>query len=383
MGKQLIGDIPFNQPDIGDIEYLYIKECLENKRLSGDGPFTRKCHDWLNELYGSSVLLMHSCTAALEAAAILTNLAPGDEVIMPSFTFVSTANAVVLRGAVPVFIDIRSDTLNMDEKKIIGAITDKTRAIIPVHYAGVGCEMRTILSIANQYGLTVIEDAAQCYGALYDNRPLGSLGRLGCLSFHDTKNVVSGEGGALIINDRNLVERATFIREKGTNRTQFLRREIAKYEWVDIGSSFIPSDILAALLFAQLERADVITKRRQILWQRYHSAFKILEDEGLVKRPDPPPEAMHNGHIYYLLGNNPTFTKTFIMRMKDDGIQVTSHYVPLHSSPGGLRYARAAGQLTVTDRIASTLIRMPMFYGLQDMAVDYIVDRALFHARNI
>jgi dTDP-4-amino-4,6-dideoxygalactose transaminase len=374
-------NISFHKPDLSDTELGYVMECLKTTQLSGDNTFTKRCHVLLEEIYAKPVFLMHSCTAALEAAALLVDLRAGDEVIMPSFTFVSTANAVVLRGATPVFVDIRPDTLNIDEKLIEPAITSHTRAIFPVHYAGVGAEMHQILELAAAYRLKVVEDAAQCFAADYADQPLGSFGDMGCLSFHETKNIVSGEGGALIVNNLDLVERANFIREKGTNRTQFLRGEIPKYEWIDIGSSFLPSDLIAALLLGQLERSREITERRRAIWDRYQVAFQVLEQEGLATRPKPVQEASHNGHIYYLLGRDPRFTGKLLQQLKEDGIAAVRHYVPLHSAPAGRRFGRSVSGLSVTDRVAATLIRLPLFSGLSDEAADRVIERTLFHAR--
>ncbi|HEX3993407.1 MAG TPA: dTDP-4-amino-4,6-dideoxygalactose transaminase [Acetobacteraceae bacterium] len=373
--------IPFHQPKLSNTELSYVTECLNSGELAGDHRFTHRCHALLKETYGNPVLLMHSCTAALEAAALLIGLVPGDEVIMPSFTFVSTANAAVLRGAIPVFVDIRPDTLNIDETLIEAAITPRTRAIFPVHYAGVGADMPRIVELAAAHGLHVVEDAAQCFAASYADRALGSFGDLGCLSFHETKNIVSGEGGALIINNPEMIDRAYYIREKGTNRTQFMRGEIPKYEWIDIGSSFLPSDILAALLLAQLERADELTTRRREVWDRYQLAFRSLEEEGLVSQPRPTQEAAHNGHIYYLVGRDPMLTTAVLGRLKADGIAATRHYVPLHSAPAGRLFGRTDHDLPVTDRVAATLIRLPLFSGISEQAVDRVIDRTLLHVR--
>jgi dTDP-4-amino-4,6-dideoxygalactose transaminase len=374
-------NIPFHQPKLSNTELNYVIECLTSGKLAGDQKFTELCHRVLEKIYGKPVFLMHSCTAALEAAALLIGLAAGDEVIMPSFTFVSTANAVVLRGATPVFVDIRPDTLNIDETLIEAAITPRTRAIFPVHYAGVGADMPRIVEIAAALGLKVVEDAAQCYAASYADRPLGSFGDLGCLSFHETKNIVSGEGGALIVNNPEMIDRANHIREKGTNRAQFIRGEIPKYEWIDIGSSFLPSDLLAALLLGQLEHSDELTERRREVWDRYQMAFRPLEEEGLTLRPRPTQEAAHNGHIYYLLGRDTAFTATVLERLKADGIAAARHYVPLHSAPAGRRYGRTDRELPVTDRVAATLIRLPLFSGISDAAVDRVIERTLLHAR--
>ena len=376
-------DVPFNKVSAGSLEYDYLRESLASGQISGDGPFTHRCHAFLEAIYGGSVFLMHSGTAALEAAAILADLKPGDEVIMPSFTFVSTANAVVLRGAVPVFVDIRPDTLNIDETRIRAAVTSRTRAILPVHYAGTGAAMAEIGAIAEDLDLIVIEDAAQAFGATLDGKPLGSFGAMGCLSFHETKNVVSGEGGALILNDPALVERAQLIREKGTNRTQFLRREVTKYEWVDIGSSFLPSDLLAAVLLAQLERAEAITARRRAVWQRYHAALAALDDSGLFQLPRPPSNARHNAHLYVIVAADRAIQQTMIKALRADGIVAPPHYVPLHDSPAGLRYGRSSGDLSITEKVAACLFRLPLNAVMTDAEVDFTIERTLHHARRL
>ncbi len=373
--------IPFNKPDLTDSEIDYVVECLKNGKISGDGHFTKICHDLLSAHYGNPVLLVHSCTAALEMSALLADLKPGDEVIMPSFTFVSTANAVVLRGAVPVFVDIRPDTLNIDETLIEQAITDKTRAIMPVHYAGVGAAMPEIMAIAQRHGLVVIEDAAQGYAASYAGKPLGTFGALGCLSFHETKNIVSGEGGALIINDPALNDRAQFIREKGTNRTQFTRRYVTKYEWVDIGSSYLPSDLIAALLLGQLQRAPAITQRRLEIWQQYFAGLQRLRGLGITL-PTIPAEAQHNGHIFYLLFPRPEQQKAMLARLATDQISATSHYVPLHNSLAGVKLSRAVGSMAVTERAGSTMVRLPIHGGMTDGQVERVIERVLHHAHD-
>lgn len=374
-------DVPFNKVSVGERERAYVLESLASGQLSGDGPFTRRCHAFLESLYGSRVLLTHSATAALEAAAILADLKPGDEVIMPSFTFVSTANAVALRGAVPVFVDIRPDTLNLDETLIASAITERTRAIMPIHYAGIGANMPAILDIATAHGLTVIEDAAQAHGATLDGRQLGTFGAMGAMSFHETKNVVSGEGGALIVNDPALFERAQIVREKGTNRTQFLRREVTKYEWVDLGSSFLPSDLLAALLLAQLERAEEINQRRRAIWARYDAGLAPLRDQGVFRLPDVPAGAVHNGHIFALRAPDHAEQQAMIAALKADGLAVTPHYVALHSSIGGRRFSRTAGPLAVTDDVCATLFRLPLHARLSDAEVDFVIARVSHHAK--
>jgi len=357
--------IPFNQPYMVGNELHYIAKAHANLHLAGDGEFTRKCSVWLERTCQChKALLTHSCTAALEMAAILADIRPGDEVIMPSFTFVSTANAFVLRGAVPVFVEVRPDTLNIDETKIEAAITERTRVIVPVHYAGVSCEMDTILGIAKRHNLLVIEDAAQAVMSSYKGRPLGSLGALGCLSFHETKNVISGEGGALLVNDLSLATRAEIIREKGTNRCQFFRGQVDKYTWVDVGSSYLTSEIIAAFLWAQLEEAREITTQRLGLWNEYHEAFEALEQAGAVRRPIIPEGCVHNAHMYYLLLSNLAKRTAFIEAMKNLGINSVFHYVPLHSAPAGQRYGRAIGNMELTNEYSERLVRLPMWIGL-------------------
>ena len=365
--------IPFNRPYMTGHELAYIAEAHAKGHLSGDGPFTRRCHEWLERSTGASkALLTHSCTAALEIAALLLDLAPGDEVIMPSFTFVSTANAFVLRGAVPVFVDIRPDTLNIDESLIEAAITRRTRAICVVHYAGVGCEMDAIAAIAARHGLIVIEDAAQAVLSSYKDRPLGALGALGALSFHETKNIIAGEGGALLVNDTRFVERAEIIREKGTNRSQFFRGQVDKYTWVDVGSSYLPSEIVAAFLAAQIEEAERITERRLAIWNAYHDAFYAFESRGELRRPIVPPHCRHNAHMYYLLLRDIDARSRFIAALKTEDIQSVFHYVPLHSAPAGRRHGRAAGELPVTDRASDCLVRLPLW--LPDMDQQRVID---------
>ena len=355
--------IPFNRPYLTSKESAYIEQALKNKYLSGDGEFTRKCHTWLEQHMGiRKALLTHSCTAALEMAAILADIRPGDEVIMPSYTFVSTANAFVLRGAIPVFVDIRPDTLNIDETLIEPAITSKTRAIVPVHYAGVACEMDTIMDIARRHSLLVIEDAAQGIMATYKGRALGSIGHMGTLSFHESKNIMCGEGGALLINDPAYTERAEIIREKGTNRSQFFRGQIDKYTWVDAGSSYLPSELNAACLLAQLEQADEITRRRLAIWQQYHTSS--IRHENLVT-PVIPDICRHNAHLFYLLLPDTESRSQFIDNMKQRGIQTPFHYVPLHTSPMGQQVGRSDGGLVRTSDIAGRLVRLPLWVGLE------------------
>ena len=360
-------NIPFNKPYMTGKELWYISQAHHRGMLAGDGHFTRQCHAWLEAQAGCrKAFLTHSCTAALEMAAILADIGPGDEVIMPSYTFVSTANAFVLRGGVPVFVDIHPDTLNLDETRIEAAITDKTKAVVPVHYAGVGCNMEAIMEIADRHKLLVIEDAAQGVMAKRNGRPLGAIGHLGAFSFHETKNVISGEGGALLINDERFVERAEIIREKGTNRSQFFRGQIDKYTWVDVGSSYLPGEVIAAFLLAQLENADEITRRRLEIWQQYHTGFADLEAQGHVRRPIHPAECQHNAHMYYLLLEDLNVRTTLMQYLKEKGVNTVFHYVPLHSSPAGRRYGRVSHELPVTDSVSNRLLRLPLFVGLKE-----------------
>ncbi len=368
--------IPFNKPFMTGRELSNIAQAHVNGHLSGDGPFTRQCHAWLERQTGTrKALLTHSCTAALEMMALLLDLQPGDEVIMPSFTFVSTANAFVLRGAVPVFVDIRADTLNIDERCIEAAISTRTRAICVVHYAGVSCAMDEIMSIAGRHGVAVVEDAAQGVMSSYKGRPLGSLGTLGALSFHETKNVISGEGGALLINDAGHTERAEIIREKGTNRSRFFRGQVDKYTWVEVGSSYLPGEIVAAFLSAQLDEAEAITARRLAIWDRYHTWAQRWEASGHLRRPIIPFDCTHNAHMYYLLLPDLGLRTRFIERMKTSGVGTVFHYIPLHSSPAGREYGRSHGELPVTDDCSQRLLRMPLWLGLEPL-LDQVLDAA-------
>jgi dTDP-4-amino-4,6-dideoxygalactose transaminase len=345
-------------------ELWYISQAHHNGQLSGDGPFTKKCHGWIEQQTGcTKALLTHSCTAALEMAAILADIQPGDEVIMPSYTFVSTANAFVLRGAVPVFVDIREDTLNIDERLIEAAITPRTKAIVPVHYAGVACEMDSIMDLASHYKLLVIEDAAQGLMATYKGRALGSIGHMGTFSFHETKNITSGEGGALLINDDRFVDRAEIIREKGTNRSRFFRGQVDKYTWCDTGSSYLPGELIAAFLWAQLEDADKITENRKNIWDYYHKEFADLEIAGKLRRPSVPAECQHNAHMYYLLLPDGEKRTQMIEQLKECGIQTVFHYVPLHLSPMGQKVGRLSDALPITETSAERLIRLPLWLG--------------------
>jgi len=363
--NKLNNHIPFNWPYMTGKELNYIAEAHFNGRLAGDGPFTKRCHGWLEERTGCNKgLLTHSCTAALEMAALLLDIQPGDEIIMPSYTFVSTANAFVLRGAIPVFVDIREDTLNLDERLIEAAITPRTSAIVPVHYAGVACEMDTIMSIARQHGLKVVEDAAQGVMSTYKGRALGSIGDLGAYSFHETKNVISGEGGALLVNSPDMCLRAEIIREKGTDRSRFFRGEVDKYSWQEVGSSFLPGELIAAFLWAQLEDADRINKERLASWQHYHQLLGPLEAKGILRRPTVPDNCEHNAHMYYILLAPGINRQKVLDAFKQNEIWSVSHYVPLHSSPAGARYGRPNGELDVTNQVSEQLIRLPLWMGI-------------------
>lgn len=367
--------IPFNWPYMTGKELYYIAEAHFNGSLAGDGPFTKRCHAWIEEKSGcTKALLTHSCTAALEMAALLLDVKPGDEVIMPSYTFVSTANAFVLRGGVPVFVDIREDTLNLDERLIEAAITPQTRAICAVHYAGVACEMDTIMGIAERHDLKVVEDAAQGVMARYKGRALGSIGDLGAYSFHETKNVISGEGGALLVNNSDLALRAEIIREKGTDRSRFFRGEVDKYTWQEVGSSFLPGELIAAFLWAQLEEADRITQERLAIWQIYHDLLEPLELEGSLRRPIIPKDCQHNAHMYYVL-LAPEIDRQYVLdEFKRNDINSVFHYVPLHSSPFGLHCSRTHGTLDVTIAQSERLIRLPIWVGLRPEQQQRVVD---------
>ena len=357
--------IPFNKPYLTGKELKYIQETFLNNTLSGDGPFTKNCNEWIENQSGcKKALLTHSCTAGLEMSASLLNIEPGDEIIMPSYTFTSTANAFVLRGGVPVFVDIRKDTLNLDETLIASAVTQRTKAIVPVHYAGVGCEMDSIMDVAQHHGLKIVEDAAQGVMASYKGKALGSIGDLGTYSFHETKNIISGEGGALLINNPKLILRAEIIREKGTNRSRFIRGEVDKYTWQEAGSSYLPSELTAAFLSAQFENSESITNERLEIWNRYHTLLKPLEQNELLQRPIVPPECKHNAHMYYVILSPRIDRRRILETLKKNGINAAFHYSPLHSSPAGKRYGRTCGNLQVTDQHTEGLIRLPLWIGL-------------------
>ena len=368
-------NIPFNQPYMTGKELYYIAEAKFEGSLAGDGGFTKRCHSWLEEKTGcNKALLTHSCTAALEMSALLLDIAAGDEIIMPSFTFVSTANAFVLRGAIPVFVDIREDTLNIDERLIEAAITSKTKAIVAVHYAGVGCEMDTILAIAKKHGLKVVEDAAQGVMATYKGRALGSIGDIGAYSFHETKNVISGEGGALLVNDSMLALRAEIIREKGTDRSRFFRGEVDKYTWQEVGSSFLPGELIAAFLWAQLEEAESITKKRLAMWDNYHQMLESVEKTGALRRPIIPNECQHNAHMYYILLAPEIDRQKVLNELKRNNIYSVFHYVPLHSSPGGKQYGKVSGEMQKTNHCSERLIRLPLWIGLENEQQKQIIN---------
>jgi dTDP-4-amino-4,6-dideoxygalactose transaminase len=359
--------IPFNRPYATGNELIYAAEAQRKYHLSGDGLFTKRCHQWIEQQTGcAKALLTHSCTSALDLAALLLDIERGDEVILPSYTFVSTANAFALRGAVPVFVDIRQDTLNLDERLLEAAISPRTRAIVPVHYAGVACEMDGIRAIAARHDLRIVEDAAQGIMAAYKGRALGAIGDLGALSFHETKNIISGEGGSLLVSDPALAARAEIIREKGTDRGRFFRGEVDKYTWQDLGSSFLPGDATAAFLWAQLEQARQITDARIAIWQGYHQMLAPLEQQGLLRRPVVPAECQHNGHLYYVVLAPEIDRQEVLDTFKRNNIGAVFHYVPLHSSPGGRRFGRAMGELPLTTSLSQRLIRLPMWMGLSE-----------------
>jgi dTDP-4-amino-4,6-dideoxygalactose transaminase len=366
--------IPFNRAYISGKEKEYIDKAIDNNRLAGNGLFTAKCNEWLREKTKTEkALLTHSCTAALEMAAILAEIEPGDEVIMPSYTFVSTANAFLLRGGVPVFVDIKPETMNIDETLIEKAITEKTKAIVAVHYAGVACAMDEILSLAEKYNLLVIEDAAQALLCTYKGRSLGSMGQLATLSFHETKNITCGEGGALLINDARFADRAEIIWQKGTNRNQFFRGEVDKYSWVDIGSSFLPSELNAAFLFAQMEMAETVTAKRLDLWQNYHEGLYPLVESGKIEIPAIAENCRHNAHMFYIKTKDMQERTALIKHLKAREINSVFHYVPLHTSAAGAKYSRFCGEDQYTTRESERLLRLPFYFQLSKPEVAYIV----------
>jgi len=359
--------IPFNKPFIIGKELEYIADAVQSGHLSGDGKYTKKCSHWMEEKFNAKkVLLTHSCTGALEIAAILANIIPGDEVILPSYTFVSTVNAFVLRGAIPVWCEIREDTLNIDETKIEALITTKTRAIVPVHYAGVGCEMDSIMKIAKQHNIVVIEDAAQAVGSTYKGKFLGTIGHLGCFSFHETKNVISGEGGALLVNNPLYIERAEIIREKGTNRSNFFRGLVDKYTWVDYGSSFLPSELVTAFLFAQLEESDIINSKRLSIWNYYYKGLSKLSDSGKLRLPVIPSSCKHNAHMFYIILPSAKKRDSLMNSLKKNGVHTVFHYIPLHAAPMGQILQPKVPNLPITVNLASRLLRLPMYFELSE-----------------
>ncbi len=375
--------IDFNIPPYIDKAFEYMHEAVDNKKISGDGPFTKKCNEWMETCFNANkVMLTTSGSSALDMAALLCGLKPGDEVILPSFTFSSTANSFVLAGATLVFVDVRPDTMNIDEKKIEAAITDRTRVIIPVHYAGVACDMDTIMDIARKHNLMVVEDAAQAVMSTYKGKSLGTFGDFGCYSFHETKNYSMGEGGAILINNETYIEKAEIMREKGTNRSQFFRGQVAKYNWVDFGDSYLQSDLNAAYLWAQLERADDINDSRLNTWNLYWNAFKPYADEGKIELPTIPKECVHNAHMFYVKLKDLDTRQDFIRYMRDNQIQCTFHYVPLHTSPAGQRFGRFDGKDEYTTIESDRIVRLPMYYNMKTEDVDHIIGAAEKYFKN-
>lgn len=368
--------IVFNVPPYTGNELHYISQAVEKQKICGDGEFTKRCNNWIEAHTGTKkCLLTTSCTHAIELAALLAEVEPGDEIIMPSYTFVSTADAFVLRGAVPVFVDIRPDTMNLDETLIEAAVTDRTKAIVPVHYAGVACEMDTIMEIAGRYGLMVIEDAAQGIQSTYKGRALGTIGDFGAFSFHETKNFSMGEGGALLIRDEKYVEEAEILREKGTNRSKFFRGQIDKYTWVNYGSSYLPSDMNAAYLWAQLELADVINDHRLELWNQYYEELQPLQERGILELPVIPKDCVHNAHMFYIKAKDLEERSALLAFLKDNGILSVFHYIPLHTAPAGLKFGRFHGEDRYTTKESERLCRLPMFYKLTNEEVSYITGK--------
>ena len=366
--------ITFNKPPYAEKAMEYIQDCVKSQKICGDGAYTKKCSEWLEKKTGTAkCLLTTSCTHATELAALLLpDIGPGDEVIMPAFTFVSTADAFVLRGATPVFVDIRPDTLNIDEKLIEDAVTDRTKAIVPVHYAGVSCEMDAIMEIAGRHGLAVVEDAAQGIMSTYKNKALGTIGDFGCFSFHETKNYSMGEGGALLIRDPKDVEEAEIIREKGTNRSKYYRGQVDKYTWINYGSSYLPSDMNAAYLYAQLEIAEEINNARLSIWRQYYESLKPLAEENRIQLPTVPEGCVHNGHMFYIKTADIEERTKLIDYLKENGIHAVFHYIPLHTAPAGQKFGRFHGEDRHTTRESERLLRLPMYYGLSEDEVEYI-----------
>lgn len=370
--------IHFNIPPFTGKEFDYMKEAVENHKICGDGPFTKKCDAWIEERFGTKkALLTTSGSTALDMAALLCGLKPGDEVILPSFTFSSTANSFVLAGAKLVFVDIRPDTMNIDENKIEAAITDKTRVICPVHYAGVACEMDKIMEIAKKYNLMVVEDAAQGVMSTYKGRALGTIGDFGCYSFHETKNYSAGEGGAILINNADYIEKAEILREKGTNRAQFFRGQVAKYNWVDFGGSYLQSDLNAAYLWAQLEMADEINDNRLETWKTYYEAFKPLKDKGVIELPTIPKDCVHNAHMFYIKAKDLDTRQEYIKFMKENDILCVFHYVPLHSAPAGLKFGRFNGIDEHTTSDSDRLVRLPMYYNMAKEDLEKVIEKTI------
>lgn len=368
--------INFNVPPFTGKETEYIMEAVKAQKICGDGQFTKKCNAWLEEKTGAvKALLTTSCTHATEMAALLADVKPGDEVIMPSYTFVSTADAFVLRGATPVFVDIRSDTMNIDEKKIEAAITDKTVGIVPVHYAGVACEMDTIMDVAKRHNLWVIEDAAQGIMSTYKGKALGTFGEFGCFSFHETKNYSMGEGGAILIRDEEKIEDAEILREKGTNRSKFFRGQIDKYTWVNQGSSYLPSDMNAAYLWAQLEMAEKINDYRISIWEQYWRELTPLAEAGKIELPTVPKDCVHNAHMFYIKAKDIEERSALISYMKENGVLTVFHYIPLHTAPAGLKFGRFHGEDEYTTKESERLVRLPLYFGLKKEEVSYICDK--------
>lgn len=368
--------ISFNVPPYIGKEYKYIKQAIDSRKICGDGQFTKKCNEKLEEITGAKkVLMTTSGTSALEMAALLADIKPGDEVIMPSYTFVSTANAFVLRGATIVFVDIRPDTMNIDENLIEDAITEKTRAIVPVHYGGVACEMDTIRDIAKRHNLVVVEDAAQGVMSFYKGRALGSIGDFGCYSFHETKNYSMGEGGAVLVNHEKNVERAEIIREKGTNRTKFFRGQVDKYTWIDLGSSYLQSELNCAYLYAQIENPDIINNDRLQSWNTYYELLTPLKEKGCIDLPVVPKGCVHNAHMFYIKTKDLEERSRLIAFLKENGIGAVFHYIPLHSSPAGQQFGRFHGEDKYTTKESERLLRLPMYYGLEKKDIEYVVSK--------
>ena len=370
-----IEHIPFNHPYTTGRELAAISDAISQGHISADGEYSHLCRLRLQEMLGArQALIVHSCTAALELSALLLDVGPGDEVIMPSYTFVTTATAFALRGATPVFVDVRADTMNLDESLVEAAITERTRAIVPVHYAGVACDMEALGALGAAYSLPLIEDAAQGICASYRGRPLGTIGSFGSISFHETKNVTCGNGGALIVSDERYFDRAEVLRDKGTNRSSFIRGDVDKYTWLDVGSSYAISDLAAAFLLPQLQDSESITRSRRALWDSYHDAFAHAEEEGLLRRPVVPDDVEHNAHMYYLLLGSNRARDHLIEQLDERRINAVFHYIPLHSSPAGRRYGRAHGDLGVTEELSGRLVRLPLWTGMSEAMIDRVAD---------